>query len=124
MISVDAGEYAQERRLARAIEPDDANLRAIEIGKIDVFEDGLLVIELTDADHGIDDFVFSGHGLSPQITEISQISSSLRSRRQHKAWGVSPRIAAQERSKARGTGDSRCAKSFARFAGSVSHWFL
>jgi hypothetical protein len=38
------------------------NRRAIEIGKIDVFEDGLLVIELTDADHGIDDFVwFSGH---------------------------------------------------------------
>ncbi len=33
------------------------NLRAIETGKIDVFEDGFLVIELTDADHGVDDFV-------------------------------------------------------------------
>ena len=54
-------EYAQQRRPARPIQPNDANLRAIEIGKIDVFEDGLLVIELTDADHGIDDFVFSGH---------------------------------------------------------------
>src|SRR5207247_350577 len=42
---------------------------------------GLLVIELTDADHGIDDFVLSGHGISPQITQISQILSSLRSRR-------------------------------------------
>jgi hypothetical protein len=28
---------------------------------MDVFENGLLVIKLTDADHGIDDFVFSGH---------------------------------------------------------------
>jgi hypothetical protein len=74
MIFVDAGENAQQRRLARAVEPDDANLRAIELGEIDVFENGLLVIELTDTDHGIDDFVFSGHGLTPALTACKSSS--------------------------------------------------
>jgi hypothetical protein len=59
---VDAREDAQQRRLARAVETDDADLRAVEVGKIDVFEDRLLVVELADADHRIDDFVwFSAH---------------------------------------------------------------
>ena len=40
-VFVDAREDAQQRRLARAIEADDANLRAVEIGKIDVFQDRL-----------------------------------------------------------------------------------
>ena len=67
---IDAGEYAEQRRLARAVQTDDANLRAVEVGKVDVFEDRLLVVKLTDADHGIDDFVwFSAHKCGRQITQ-------------------------------------------------------
>src|SRR5437016_5760041 len=65
MILIHACEYAQQRRLPRSIEPNNANLRAIEIREINVSQDRLLVIELTDADHGVDDFVwFSGHDLN------------------------------------------------------------
>ncbi len=56
------GEYAQQGRFAGAVQADHANLRAVKIGKVDVFEDRLLVVKLADADHGIDDFVwFSAH---------------------------------------------------------------
>ena len=59
---VDPGEYAEQRRLAGAVQSDYANLRAVKIGKVDIFEDRLLVVKLADADHGIDDFVwFSAH---------------------------------------------------------------
>src|SRR5262249_19319017 len=63
---------AQQRGLTRAIQADDANLCAVKIGEIDIFENRLFIIELTDADHGIDDFVIGGHNLNPQITQISR----------------------------------------------------
>src|SRR5207302_2591541 len=47
MILIHACEYAQQRRLPRSIETNNANLRAIEIRKINVSQDRLLVIELT-----------------------------------------------------------------------------
>ena len=59
---VDAGEYAQQGRLARSVQADDANLRAVEVRKVDVFEDRLLIVKLADADQGINNFVwFSAH---------------------------------------------------------------
>ena len=61
-VAVDAGQDAQQRRLPRSVQTDDADLRAIEIGEIDVFEDLLFSMELGDADHGIDDFVGLGLG--------------------------------------------------------------
>src|SRR6266850_6418493 len=64
---VNAGEYAQQRRLARTIQTDHANLRAVEIGKVDVFKDRLLVVKLADADHRINNFVgFSAHDFLTQ----------------------------------------------------------
>ena len=54
---VHARHDAQQRRFARAVEPDHADLGAIEIGEIDVFQDGALVVVLADADHRIDNFV-------------------------------------------------------------------
>src|SRR5256885_10951826 len=56
-----AGQDAQQRRLAGAVQADDADLRAIKVGEVDVLEDLLLSMELGDADHGIDDLV--GFGL-------------------------------------------------------------
>jgi hypothetical protein len=59
---VHTAQHMEQGRFARSIEADHANLRAVEIGEVDVFEDGLLVVVLADADHGIDNFVwFSGH---------------------------------------------------------------
>ena len=57
---IDAGKNAQERTLARSVQSDDADLGAIEIGKIDVFEYSFLVVVLADSNHGVDDFVRNG----------------------------------------------------------------
>src|SRR6185436_16196789 len=63
-VFVDAREYAEQGRLARAVQADDADLCAVEVGEIDVFENRLLVVKLADADHGINDFVwFSAHNV-------------------------------------------------------------
>ncbi len=40
-----------------SVEADHADLGAVEIGKIDVLKNGLLVVVFTDADHRIDNFV-------------------------------------------------------------------
>ena len=63
--------YAQQRALAGAIQAEDADLRAVEIRKIDVFEDGFLVVKLADSDHGVDDFVRN----SAQISTSSSMSA-------------------------------------------------
>ncbi len=63
-LPVHARHDAQQRRLARAVETDDADLGAIEVGKINVLQHGALVVILADADHRVDNFVgFSSHGL-------------------------------------------------------------
>src|SRR5581483_9233098 len=50
------GEDAQQRRLARSVETDHADLRAVEIGEVDVFQNLFgLAVELRDTDHRIDD---------------------------------------------------------------------
>ena len=50
--------------LARAVKPEHADLRAVEVREVDVLEDDLLVVALADADHRIDDFVgFIAHDL-------------------------------------------------------------
>ena len=38
-VLIDAGEYAQQRRLARTVQTDNADLRAVKVGKINVFQD-------------------------------------------------------------------------------------
>src|SRR5207302_10744448 len=61
---VHARQDAQQRRFARAVETDHADLGSIEIGKVNVFENRSLVVIFTDADHRIDNFVwFSAHEL-------------------------------------------------------------
>ena len=66
-VLVDAGEDAQQRDLARAVQTDDADLRAVEIGEVDVLEDLLLAVELRDADHRVDDLVWFGIGHRARI---------------------------------------------------------
>ena len=61
-VVVDAGQDAQQRRLARAVQTDDADLRAVEIGEVDVLEDLLLAVELRHSDHRVDDLVWFGVG--------------------------------------------------------------
>jgi len=61
---VHARQNAQQRRFARAVETDHADLGSIEIGKVNVFENRPLVVIFADADHRIDNFVwFSAHEL-------------------------------------------------------------
>src|SRR5205807_9290327 len=57
-IAVGAGQDAQQRRLARSVQTDDADLRAIKIGEVDVLEDLLLAVELRYSDHRVDDLVW------------------------------------------------------------------
>jgi hypothetical protein len=58
VVRVFAGQDAQQRRLAGAVEAEDPDLRAVEIGEVDVFEDLLLPVELRDTDHRVDDLVW------------------------------------------------------------------
>ena len=63
VLPVDAGEDAQQRTLARAVQAEHADLGAVEVGQGDVFEDLLLVVLLAHFDHRVDDLVrFAGHG--------------------------------------------------------------
>ena len=57
-----AGDDLHQRRFTRAVETDDANLRAIEKGEIDVVENPLLVLgdDLRDSHHGENDFLVVG----------------------------------------------------------------
>jgi hypothetical protein len=55
---VDTREDAEERRFSRAIQSNDADLRAVKVREIDIFEDRLLVVKLADADHRVDDFIW------------------------------------------------------------------
>src|SRR5205814_3846073 len=56
-IFVNAGKNSQQRALARSIQTDDADLRAVEVRKVNVLENLLFSMELGYANHGIDDFV-------------------------------------------------------------------
>ena len=61
---VDAGEDAQQRTLARAVEPQHPDLGPVKIGQGDIFQDLLLTIFFADFDHRIDDLVrFNGHAV-------------------------------------------------------------
>ncbi len=68
-VRIDAGQDPEERALARSVQAQHADLRAVEIGEIDVLEDRFFVIELAHSDHGVDDFVggLVGHGIPPQL---------------------------------------------------------
>ena len=50
---------------SRAVQAQHADLRAVEIGQVDVLQDRLLVMELPHADHGIDDLVRFRHSVDP-----------------------------------------------------------
>ncbi len=54
---VRARDDAQQRGLARAVEADDADLRAVEVREVDVLQHRALVVVAADADHRVDDFV-------------------------------------------------------------------
>ena len=56
-ILIDAGQNSQQRALSGSVQTDDADLRAVKVREVDVFEDLFLSMELRHADHGIDDFV-------------------------------------------------------------------
>src|SRR6266498_1991544 len=57
-----SGKSSLLRILAGSVQADDADLRAVKVGEVDVLEDLLLSMELGDTDHGIDDFVGFGLG--------------------------------------------------------------
>ena len=54
---VHARQDLEQGTLARAVEPQHADLGAVEIGEVDVLEDDLLVVGFADADHRVDDLV-------------------------------------------------------------------
>ena len=54
---VDAGHDPEQGRLARAVEAQNADLGAVEVGEGDVLDDRLLVVVLADADHRVDDLL-------------------------------------------------------------------
>ena len=54
-LRVDPGHDAQQRALAGAVEPQHADLGAVEIGQGNILQNGLFVIEFADLDHRVDD---------------------------------------------------------------------
>src|SRR5205085_8837114 len=68
-VAIGAGENAKQRRFSRSVQTDHADLRAVEIGEIDVFEDLLLSVKLRDTYHRVDDFVRFGLRHSARIVE-------------------------------------------------------
>ena len=56
-ILVHAGQNPQERALSRAVQPQDADLRPVEIGEVDILQDRLFLVDLAHSDHGVDDLV-------------------------------------------------------------------
>ncbi len=60
-----AGEDPEERRLAGAVDADDADVGAVEEGEVDVLQHGLGAVLLGDAHEG--DRVFAGHVASPAV---------------------------------------------------------
>ena len=67
-IRIDAGQDPEQRALARAVQAQDADLRPVEIGEIDVLQDRFFLVDLAHSDHGVDDFVgrLVGHGIPPR----------------------------------------------------------
>src|SRR5262249_2946317 len=57
-ILIDGRENAEQRALSRTVQSNDSDLRAVEVRKVDVFEDSFLVVILADPDHGVDNFVW------------------------------------------------------------------
>ncbi len=51
------GQYFQKRTLARAVQAEHADFRAVEVGKRDVLKDFFLPVPLGHANHGIDNLV-------------------------------------------------------------------
>ena len=66
-IRIDAGQDPEQRALARTVQAQDADLRPVEIGEINVLQDRLFLIDLAHSNHGVDDFVggLVGHGIPP-----------------------------------------------------------
>jgi hypothetical protein len=55
---VHASHDPEQRTLARPVQPQDADLRAVKIGERYILDDRFLVIELADPHHGIDNFIW------------------------------------------------------------------
>src|SRR6185503_19769242 len=54
---INAGKSTEKRTLAVTVQTDDADLGAVEIRQVDIFEDSFLVVVLADPNHGVDDFI-------------------------------------------------------------------
>ena len=54
---IHARQNLQQTGLARAVQPQHANLRTVEIGKADILQHFLLTVTLGHADHGIDNLI-------------------------------------------------------------------
>ncbi len=77
---IHTGENFQKRAFARTVQTDHADLRAVEIRKINVLQHGFLVVNLADSDHGVDDFVsLIGHAAPiPPVLRKTAAGRSLR----------------------------------------------
>jgi hypothetical protein len=60
-VLVDAGQDAQQRTLARAVEAEDADLGAVIVRELDLFEDRYFVVKFAHADHGVNYFGIDAH---------------------------------------------------------------
>src|SRR6185295_17767390 len=86
--------------LTGAVQSNDSNFCAVEVRQINILEDRLLVVELADADHRVNDFVwFGGHkllGLWPLVfgfscsatTEIKGQKSKAKGQRVLDLWDL------------------------------------
>src|SRR6185369_10394953 len=63
-ILIDARKNPKQRTFSRPVQSNDADLCAIEVRQVDIFEDSFLIVVLADPNHGVDDFVGDGAHLS------------------------------------------------------------
>src|SRR5205085_11896537 len=82
---INSCENPQQRAFARTVQADDAYLRAVEVGEVNIFKDRLLVVILSDADHRVDNFIgnsahllivdhrcCAGEGQSAKVTSLPE----------------------------------------------------
>jgi hypothetical protein len=58
-LGIEASQDFQQRRFARAVGTDHADVRAVKEGEIDILKDGLLLVLLGNVDER--EYVFAGH---------------------------------------------------------------
>ncbi len=74
---VHASHDPEERALARAVQAQDADLGAVEVGKVDVLQHRLLVVKLAHPHHGVDDLVRFSHNCFHDLLKNNRLLCTL-----------------------------------------------